>query len=171
MTLDKKMVDLINKQINAELYSSYLYLEFSNYFEEKGLNGFANWYMIQAKEEMAHAMMIYVYMHDHEGKVELQEIDKPEGTYQDDLQVLNAALEHEKYVTGLINNIVFAARDLNDLRTEHFFAWFVNEQAEEEATAKDLITKYELFAKDGKGLYDLNRELAARKFTAPQMNE
>ncbi len=169
MKLDQKMVELLNKQINAEMYSAYLYLEFSNYFEDKGLDGFANWYMVQTKEEMAHAMMIYNYMHDQEGKVELLAIDKPENTYENDMQVLKAALEHEKYVTSLINNIVYEARDLKDLRTEHFFAWFVNEQAEEEATAEDLITKYELFAKDGKGLYDLNSELAARTFTPPQV--
>ncbi|MDD7512579.1 MAG: ferritin [Clostridiales bacterium] len=169
MKLDKKMVKLLNNQFNAEMYSAYLYLDFSNYFEEKGLNGFANWYMIQAKEEMAHGMMFYNYMHENDGEIDLDSIAKPEGNYKDDLQVLNEALKHEEYVTSLINKMVYEARDLKDLRTEHFLAWFVNEQAEEEATARDLITKYELFAKDGKGLYALNDELAGRTFTPPEI--
>ena len=166
MRLDKKMVKLLNDQFNAEMYSAYLYLDFSNYFEEKGLNGFA---MIQAKEEMAHGMMFYNYIHENDGALKLDAIARPEGNYKDDLEVLKEALKHEEYVTSLINKMVYEARDLKDLRTEHFLAWFVNEQAEEEATARDLITKYELFGKDGKGLYALNDELAGRTFTPPQM--
>lgn len=170
MKLNQKMIDLINKQINAEMYSAYLYLDFSNYFEERGLNGFANWYMIQAKEEMAHAMMFYNYTHENDGHVKLDEIKKPEGSYKDDLEVLREALKHEEFVTGLINEMVYTARELKDLRTEHYLAWFVNEQAEEEATARDLITKYELFGIDGKGLYALNEELNARTYNPPQNN-
>ncbi|MDD7348159.1 MAG: ferritin [Clostridiales bacterium] len=168
MKLKENMAKLLNEQINAEIFSAYLYLDYSNYFEDKGLNGFANWYMIQAKEEMSHAMMFYDYVHGNDGKVVLEAIDKPEGKYKDDMDVLKAALKHEEYVTGLINKMVKAAREADDLRTEHFLAWFVNEQAEEETTAKDLITKYELFATDGKGLYALNEELAGRQFTPPE---
>lgn len=167
--MDAKVRDLLNQQINKELYSAYLYLQFSNYFEDAGLDGFANWYMIQAQEERDHAMLFYQYLHNENQKITLEAIDKPEKTITCNMDVLKAGLEHEEYVTSLINDIYAAAYDVRDFRTMQFLDWFVKEQGEEETNANDLITKMELFGSDPKSLYMLNQELAARVYSAPSL--
>ena len=167
--MDKKVRDLLNQQINKEFYSAYLYLDFSNYFEDRGLDGFANWYMIQAQEERDHAMLFYTYLQNESEKVTLEAIDKPDKVFSCDMDVLKAGLEHEKYVTSLINDIYAAAYDVRDFRTMQFLDWFVKEQGEEETNANDLITKMELFGSDPKSLYMLNQELAARVYSAPSL--
>ena len=167
--MDKRVHELLNDQINKEFYSAYLYLEFSNYFSAIGLDGFANWYMIQAQEERDHAMLFYQYLQNESEKVTLGAIDKPEKSINSHLDVLKAGLEHEKYVTSLINNIYEAAHDVKDFRTMQFLDWFVKEQGEEEKNANDMITKFELFGSDPKSLYMLNQELAARVYTAPSL--
>ena len=167
--MDKKVHDLLNQQINKEFYSAYLYLEFSNYFEDRGLDGFANWYMIQAQEERDHAMLFYRYLQNENEKVTLEAIDKPSVTINEDMDVLKAGLKHEKYVTSLINDIYAAAHDVKDFRAMQFLDWFVKEQGEEETNANDLITKMELFGSDARGLYLLNQELKARVYSAPSL--
>ena len=167
--MDKKVHELLNQQINKEFYSAYLYLEFSNYFNSIGLDGFANWYMIQAQEERDHAMLFYTYLQNEDQVVTLEAIDKPEKEITCAMDVLKAGLEHEKYVTALINDIYGAAYDVRDFRTMQFLDWFVKEQGEEETNAKDLITKMELFGSDAKGLYMLNQELGARVYSAPSL--
>ncbi len=167
--MDKKVHELLNDQINKELYSAYLYLEFSNYFKAGGLDGFANWYMVQAQEERDHAMLFYTYLQNENMEVTLKAIDKPEKEINSNMDVLQAGLEHEKYVTSLINDIYAAAYDVRDFRTMQFLDWFVKEQGEEETNANDLISKMELFGTDAKGLYMLNQELAARVYTAPSL--
>ncbi|MBQ3037897.1 MAG: ferritin [Clostridia bacterium] len=167
--MDKKVRDLINQQINKELYSAYLYLDFSNYFEERGLDGFANWYYIQAQEERDHAMLFYKYLQNNNEKVTLEAIAKPDKVLDSDMTVLKAGLEHEEYVTSLINDIYAAAYDVKDFRAMQFLDWFVKEQGEEETNANDLITKMELFGSDPKSLYMLNSELATRVYTAPSL--
>ena len=167
--MDKKVHELLNQQINKEFYSAYLYLEFSNYFKANGLDGFANWYMIQAQEERDHAMLFYTYLQNEDQKVTLDAIDKPEKTITCSMDVLKAGLEHEQYVTALINDIYDAAYDVRDFRTMQFLDWFVKEQGEEETNAKDLITKMELFGSDPKSLYMLNQELGARVYSAPSL--
>ena len=167
--MDKKVHELLNQQINKEFYSAYLYLEFSNYFNSVGLDGFANWYMIQAQEERDHAMLFYTYLQNEDQVVTLEAIDKPEKEITCSMDVLKAGLEHEKYVTALINDIYAAAYDVRDFRTMQFLDWFVKEQGEEETNAKDLITKMELFGTDAKGLYMLNQELGARVYSAPSL--
>ena len=167
--MDKKVRDLLNQQINKEFYSAYLYLDFSNYFEDRGLDGFANWYMIQAQEERDHAMLFYTYLQNESEKVTLEAIDKPDKIFTCDMDVLKAGLEHEKYVTSLINDIYAAAYDVRDFRTMQFLDWFVKEQGEEETNANDLITKMELFGSDPKSLYMLNQELAGRVYSAPSL--
>ena len=167
--MDKKVHDLLNQQINKEFYSAYLYLEFSNYFEDRGLDGFANWYMIQAQEERDHAMLFYRYLQNENEKVTLEAIDKPTVTINEDMDVLKAGLKHEKYVTSLINDIYAAAHDVKDFRAMQFLDWFVKEQGEEETNANDLITKMELFGGDSRGLYLLNQELKARVYSAPSL--
>ena len=167
--MDKKVHELLNQQINKEFYSAYLYLQFSNYFNSIGLDGFANWYMIQAQEERDHAMLFYTYLQNEDQVVTLDAIDKPEKEITCTMDVLKAGLEHEQYVTALINDIYGAAYDVRDFRTMQFLDWFVKEQGEEETNAKDLITKMELFGSDAKGLYMLNQELGARIYSAPSL--
>ncbi len=167
--LNEKVRDLLNQQINKELYSAYLYLDFSNYFEDRGLDGFANWYYIQAQEERDHAMLFYRYLQNNNEKVTLEAIAKPDKDLASDMSVLKAGLEHELYVTSLINDIYAAAYEVKDFRTMQFLDWFVKEQGEEETNANDLITKMELFGSDPKSLYMLNNELAARIYTAPSL--
>ncbi len=167
--MNSKVHELLNQQINKEFYSAYLYLQFSNYFEEAGLDGFANWYMIQAQEERDHAMLFYQYLKNENQKVSLEAIDKPEKEITCHMDVLKAGLEHEEYVTSLIHDIYDAAHQVKDYRTMQFLDWFVKEQGEEETNANDLITKMELFGSDPKSLYMLNQELAARVYSAPSL--
>lgn len=167
--MDKNVYELLNDQINKELYSAYLYLDIANYYSVKGLDGFANWYEIQAKEEQDHAMLFYQYLHNNSEKVTLEAIAKPDKVFEALTDPLKAGLEHEKYVTDLINNIYVAAQKANDFRTIQFLDWFVKEQGEEEKNAADMITKMELFGSDAKGLYMLDAELKARVYSAPSL--
>ena len=167
--LNKKVSDLLNQQINKELYSAYLYLDMNNYFQGRGLNGFANWYMIQAQEERDHAMLFYQYMQNNDCPVTLDAIAKPDKTFKTDMDVLKEGLAHEEYVTSLINNIYAAANEVKDFRTMQFLDWFIKEQGEEETNARDMITKMELFGTDPKSLYMLNQELAGRTYSAPSL--
>ncbi len=167
--MDKKVHKLLNEQINKEFYSAYLYLDFSNYFKRRGLDGFANWYMIQAQEERDHAMLFYQYLQNENQTVTLDAIAKPDKELLSDMDVLLLGLEHEKYVTSLINDIYAAAYEVKDFRTMQFLDWFVKEQGEEETNANDMITKMELFGSDPRSLYMLNSELAARIYSAPSL--
>ena len=167
--MDKKVHKLLNEQINKEFYSAYLYLDFSNYFKRRGLDGFANWYMIQAQEERDHAMLFYQYLQNENQTVTLDAIAKPDKELLSDMDVLLLGLEHEKYVTSLINDIYAAAYEVKDFRTMQFLDWFVKEQGEEETNATDLITKMELFGSDPRSLYLLNQELGTRVYTAPSL--
>ena len=167
--MNEKVRELLNQQINKEFYSAYLYLDFSNYFQARGLDGFANWYMIQAQEERDHAMLFYQYLQNENQVVTLDAIAKPDKTFSCDMDVLKSGLEHEEYVTSLINDIYAAAYDVKDFRTMQFLDWFVKEQGEEETNANDLITKMELFGSDPKSLYMLNQELGARIYSAPSL--
>ena len=163
--MDSKVYDLINDQINKELYSAYLYLSFADYYADEVLDGYANWYEIQAQEERDHALIFRRYLLDNDCKVVLKAIDQPDKTFSNHLEPLEAGLEHEKYVTSLINGIYAAADEVHDYRTIKFLDWFINEQLEEEANASDMITKMKLFGSDAKALYDLNQEYAARVYT------
>ncbi len=167
--MNKRVRELLNQQINKEFYSAYLYLEFSNYFSAAGLDGFANWYMIQAQEERDHAMLFYQYLQNENQEVTLDAIAKPDKSFSEHIDVLRAGLLHEEYVTSLINDIYSAAHEVKDYRTMQFLDWFVKEQGEEETNANDLISKMELFGADARGLYLLNQELAARVYTAPSL--
>jgi len=167
--LNKKVSDLLNQQINKELYSAYLYLDMNNYFQSRGLNGFANWYMIQAQEERDHAMLFYQYMQNNDCTVTLDAIAKPDKVFKSDMDVLKEGLHHEEYVTSLINDIYAAAYEVKDFRTMQFLDWFIKEQGEEETNARDMITKMELFGNDPKSLYMLNQELAGRTPSAPSL--
>ena len=167
--MDAKVSALLNEQINKELYSAYLYLDMANFYNEKGLDGYSNWYEIQAKEEQDHAMLMYQYLHNNNQKVTLEAIAKPDKVFNTLMDPLKMALEHEEYVTSLINNIYAAADEVNDYRTKQVLDWFVKEQGEEEKNSNDMITKMELFGGDAKGLYMLNSELKARVYSAPSL--
>ena len=167
--MDSNVSKLINEQINKELYSAYLYLDFSVFYEAQGLDGFANWYMIQAQEERDHAMLMLKYLQLNGEKVTLEALAKPDKELVTLMDPLKFGLEHEKYVTSLINDIYAAAYNVKDFRTMQFLDWFVKEQCEEEKNADDMVKKKELFGNDSKGLYSLDSEYAARIYTAPSL--
>ncbi|MBE6689458.1 MAG: ferritin [Ruminococcaceae bacterium] len=167
--LNPKVHELLNQQINKEFYSAYLYLEISNYFSDRNLDGFANWYMVQAQEEKDHAMLFYQYLQNNNQKITLETIAKPDIKIEKDMDALQASLTHELYVTSLINDIYAAAYEAKDFRTMQFLDWFVKEQGEEETNANNLISKMELFGSDPKSLYMLNQELSARVYAAPSL--
>lgn len=163
--LDKKVADLLVDQVNKEFYSAYLYLDFSNYYEEVGLAGFAHWYEVQAQEERDHAMAMRRYLIDNGVPVTFAAIAAPGKTYADVSAPLAEGRKHECYVTSLISAIYAAAVEAKDYRTMQFLDWFVKEQGEEEKNAEDLIKKMKLFGGDAKGLYMLDQELAARVYS------
>ena len=167
--LDRKVVELLNQQVNKEFYSAYLYLDFSNYFYDKELNGFGNWYRIQAQEERDHAMLFLQYLQNNGERVTLDAIAKPDVELASDLAVLKAGLNHEMYVTNLIHTIYEAAYSVKDFRTMQFLDWFVKEQGEEENNADSLIKKFELYGNDPRSLYMLDSEMAARVYAAPSL--
>ncbi len=167
--LSKKVVELLNEQVNKEFYSAYLYLDMSNYYKNEGLDGFANWYKVQAQEERDHAVLFMDYLQQNGEAVVLEAIAKPDKEYKAFIDPLNESAKHERYVTGLIHNIYAAAYEEKDFRTMQFLDWFVKEQAEEEDTSDDMIKKYELFGSDSKGLYMLDNELASRTYAAPSL--
>ena len=167
--LNEKVAKLLNEQVNKEFYSAYLYLSFSNFYKDLGLDGFANWYQVQAQEERDHAMLFYQYLHNNNVRPVLEAVDKPSVPMENLKDPLEAGLRHEEYVTGLIHNIYAAAQEVRDFRTTQFLDWFVKEQGEEETNANDLITKMELFGSDPKSLYMLDNELKARVYAAPSL--
>ncbi len=163
--LNDKIAALLNDQVNKELYSAYLYLDFANYYADEGLDGFAHWYEVQAQEERDHAMMMRRYLIDNGVRVTFGEIAKPDKTFKEHIDPLNAGYEHEQYVTSLINNIYSLAFAQKDFKTMQFLDWFIKEQGEEEKNAEDQIKKMKMFGYDAKGLYALNQELSARVYT------
>jgi ferritin len=163
--LNEKIAKLINTQVNKELYSGYLYLDFANYYADEGLDGFAHWYEVQAQEERDHAMMMRRFLIDNGIKVTFDAIAKPDKKFSNTTDPLKAGYEHEQYVTSLINNIYSEAFAIKDFKTMQFLDWFIKEQGEEEKNAEDMLKKMELFGHDAKGLYALNQELAARVYT------
>lgn len=167
--LDNKVIELLNVQINKELYSAYLYLDIANYYIDNDLDGFGNWYNIQAQEERDHAMLFIKYLQNNGVKVTLEAIAKPDKTFNNLIDPLKIGAEHERYVTDLIHNIYDAAYNKKDFRTMQFLDWFVKEQGEEETNADAMVKKFELFGDDPKSLYLLNQELAGRVYSAPSL--
>lgn len=163
--LNAKVKDLLNTQINLELYSAYLYLDFANYYYDKGLDGFAHYYDIQSQEERDHAMHLRAYLHDNGESVTFEAIAKPDKEVKEVDDPIKFALEHEIFITASINGIYKAASEANDYRTMQYLDWYVKEQGEEEKNADDLLKKYNLFGIDPKGLYELNRELLGRAYS------
>jgi len=167
--MNDKIAALLNQQINKEFYSAYLYLDMSNYYDDLDLDGYANYYNIQAQEERDHALLFMKYMQTNGLKVTLEAIDKPDKVYGSVLDPLEAAAEHERYVTALINDIYHACHEAKDYRTMKFLDWFVDEQMEEEDAADSMISRYKLFGGDPRGLYLLDQEYAGRVYAPPSL--
>jgi len=163
--MNKKMEKALNEQINAEMYSSYLYLSMSAYFADNNLNGFANWMRVQAQEELAHAMKFFDYINERGGRVELTSIEKPKKEWKNAIEVFQETLKHEQHVTSLINNLVNLAITEKDHATNSVLQWFVNEQVEEESNATTLLGEVKMTEGKGPGMFMIDRELKTRVFT------
>lgn len=167
--LHKKIVQLLNTQINREFYSSYLYLDTSNYFYDNSLNGYGNWFGIQTQEEHAHAMLFVKYMQNNGERVVLEAIAKPDIAYTSFKHALDEAYKHELFISESINNIYGLAYELKDFKTMQFLDWFVKEQGEEEKNVDEMCKRFELFGNDPRGLYMLDSEMATRTFNPPSL--
>jgi len=163
--LSKTMLNALNKQINKEIYSAYLYMSMSAYSQFIGLKGFANWFMVQYNEEMEHAMKIYTYVNDQGEKVKLMAIDEPPVEFESPMDMFEKTLDHEKFITKSINELVDLATEEKDHATKIFLQWFVTEQIEEEGNDNDIINQLKLIGENGNGLLMLDRELGGRVFT------
>lgn len=169
--INKRVETAINEQINAELWSAYLYLSMSAYFNEIGLNGFANWMRIQWQEETAHAMKFFGYLAERGGRVLLKPIADVPARWEGPLNAFEEVLKHEEHVTSLINNLMDIAIEEKDHATKSFLQWFVDEQVEEEASAQEIIDSLKLVDVKGNGLFMLDRELKQRVFVDPNTAE
>lgn len=165
--LNNKMEEALNEQINAELYSAYLYLSMSSYFESVNLSGMASWMKMQTQEEMFHAMKMYDYVNERGGTVSLKAIAQPPAQWDSALAVFTDAQRHERKVTGLINSLVDLALAERDHATNIFLQWFVSEQVEEEATAGGIVEKLKMIGGDASSLFALDQELGQRVFSLP----
>lgn len=165
--ISPKIQDAINAQINAELWSAYLYLSMGMQFEADGRAGIANWFRIQFKEEQAHAEIFINYLLSRGGRVELKAIDAVPTSWESPLDAFVATLAHEEKVTGLINSLYALAEAEHDYATRGKLDWFVSEQVEEEETAKGMIDRLKLIGNDGLALYMLDQELAQRVYNVP----
>lgn len=166
---NNQVQEMLNKQVAKELYSAYLYLAIANYYTQQNLDGFANWFEVQAKEELDHGMLFRKYLLNDDYAVHLEQIDSPEKNYGGLGEPLAAALSHEQMITASITEIYSAALDCKDYKTKQMLDWFIKEQGEEEKNATDLCKKFELFGSDAKGLYLLNAELLARVYAPPSL--
>ncbi len=165
--ITEKMQKELNDQVRKEFYSAYLYLSIGAYFASINLEGFANWFRIQAQEERDHAMMFFDYINRVGGRVQLGAIDAPDFDFGSIEQALKLTLEHEQLVTRSIYNIVDVAIEEKDHKTNQFLQWFVNEQTEEEASADANLKKVQLVGNDGRGILMLDGEMAQRVYTPP----
>jgi len=162
--LNQRIQDAFNRQLNAELFSAYLYLSMSAYFESIGLKGMASWMRVQAQEEMQHAMKFYGFINDRGGRVDLVRIETPQGEWGSPLAVFETTCEHEAKVTGLINDLVDLTIKEKDHAANAFLQWFVTEQVEEEASAKEVADKLKLAGDNPGVLFMIDQELGQRTF-------
>jgi ferritin len=156
------MLQALNDQINAELYSSYLYLAMAARCEVLNLPGAARWLEVQSKEEHEHAMKLYHYVNERRGEVKLQAIKEPSSSWNDLSELFDDVLAHEQYISKRINDLVKLAREENDYATENMLQWFVKEQVEEEASVDAIVQRLKLVGKMPQGLFFIDRELGQR---------
>ena len=167
MSLNDKINKALNEQVNAEMYSAYLYLSMGSWFEEQNLTGFANWFRCQYLEENMHGMKIYNFINERGGRALLTAIESPRTDWDSFIEVFEQVAEHEAHVTSLINNLVHLSREIKDYASESFLMWYVDEQVEEEATADELLSRLKLIKDDPSALYNMDNELKSR---APSPN-
>lgn len=165
--ISKRLHEAINAQINAELWSAYLYLAMSMDAEDKGYKGVANWFYVQYREEQDHARILMNYLNSREAKVELRPIDAVPAAWESVEAMFRQTLKHEKVVTAMINNLVSIAREDQDFASMNRLVWFVDEQIEEEESARGMITALEAVECNKYGMYMLDKELATRVYAAP----
>ena len=165
--LSTKLHQAINAQVNAELWSAYLYLAMSLDAEAKGYKGVANWFFVQFKEEQDHARIFMNYLNSRDAKVELLPIEAVPSTWDSVLDMFKQTLEHEKKVTALIHNLAVIANDAKDYASISRLNWFIDEQVEEEESARDMIAATEAVEGNKYGMYMLDKELAARTYNTP----
>ena len=165
--LSPKMEKALNDQINAEMFSAYLYLAMVAYFQDKNLSGFANWMTVQNQEETFHAMKFFKYVSERGGRVTLGAIEKPQFEWESPLAAMEAAQKHEAYITGRINDLVNLAIEEKDHATASFLRWFVDEQVEEEDSVNEVVQKLRLLGGEGGGMFMMDRDMATRVFTPP----
>lgn len=165
--ISEKLHKAINTQINAELWSAYLYLSMSMDAESKGYKGVANWFFIQFKEEQDHARIFMNYLNSMDAKVELLPIEPVQTAWDSVLEMYEHTLKHEKVVTGLIRNLADIAAEDKDHASMNRLIWFIDEQVEEEESAREMIQAFEAVEGNKYGMYMLDKELAARVYTTP----
>lgn len=163
--MQEEMIEQLNRQINLEFFSAYFYLDVANFYTAENLDGFANWFSIQEREERDHAFFIIRYLQDNDCEVRLSEIAAPHRQYGGFEEPLKLAYSHEKTVTQRIHDLYDLAFTQKDFRTMQFLDWFIREQGEEEKSVKTIGDKYTLFVNDQKSLYMLDGELKSRVYT------
>ncbi len=160
--LSKEIQEAINAQIHHEFHSAYLYLSMSAYMESVNFKGFANWMRVQAQEEVAHAMRLFDYVNDRNGRVTLRALEQPPASFKSVLATFEQALEHEVKVTGMIHDLYALANKENDYPTQVALQWFITEQVEEEDSATEVVDRLKIAGEDGAALLMLDTELGAR---------
>lgn len=165
--LNEKIATMINTQLNRELESAYIYQAMELYFASHNLAGFQNFFHVQVQEELAHSHLFIDYLNRLGGKVELEAISKPNQTFDSVLEVFEAALAHERTVTGWIYELMGEAIDARDFSTQSYLKWFVDEQTEEEETFTGIVDKLKFIKGDPHAILLLDNELAARTFVQP----
>jgi ferritin len=160
--INERMLKALNEQITEETYSAYLYQSMSAFLDFKGLKGFSHWMDMQTQEEMIHARKFYDYILERGGQVKLDTINAPPHGFGTPLEIFEAALEHEEYITGKINDLIDLAQETKDHATFNFLQWFVAEQVEEEATAGEMVDKLKLIGGHTGALFQIDKELNAR---------
>lgn len=163
--LSEQLMAGFNEQIKNELNSAYIYLGMAAYFDRKSLPGFANWMRIQAQEEMSHAMKFYDFVYERDGEVELYALDQPAVEYESVLAAFKAAYQHEQFISGTINNLYKLAEKEGDYSSRPMLHWFIEEQVEEEASAKEIVDQLNMIQDSKMGLYMLDKQMATRVFT------
>jgi ferritin len=166
--ISKKMTDAINEQINKELFSEYLYISMQAWLADQSLDGMANWMDAQSKEEHFHAMKLFNYLIERGAKVRLKAIEEPTVEFENPLKAFSMALEHEKFISKSINELMDLAIKENDHATRSFLQWYVDEQVEEEASVDRIVNMLKMVGENGHGIMMIDRELSARSFSAPE---
>jgi len=162
--IKEKMLNALNEQVNAEQYSSLLYLSMSAYFTSIGLPGFANWMYIQYQEEMTHANKFFNYINERGGRARLKAIEQMPTDFDGVIDVFEKTQKHEEHVTALINSLIDVAIEERDHACQSFLKWFVDEQVEEEANVQEILDTLKLINGQGNGIFMLDREMRQRVF-------